>query len=92
MYLGTNVRRRDCTNENRQDTMFWGLGTEPYTKEALRIFDRLMGKWNLEISSTRRNGRKTPFSNSDCRPELDCTLYCGPELLTVYQYLIQTLR
>ena len=35
---------------------------------------------------------KTPFSNQDYRPELDCTPYCNDVLSTVYQNLIGILR
>lgn len=51
-----------------------------------------MKKYDIEPSSTRRQGRDTPFSSSDYRPELDSSEYLNDELMTVYQNLIGMLR
>ena len=92
MYLGTNVKDWEYTDDNGVNRSCWALGAESYIKEAVRIVGKLMEKYNLKYSSTRRFGRKTPFSNSDYRPELDATLYCPPETITVFQNIIGILR
>jgi hypothetical protein len=51
-----------------------------------------MKEHNLDYSSTRRNGRNTPFSNHLYRPELDDSPFCTIELHTVYQNLVGILR
>ena len=91
-YLGTDVKDWEYIDNNGQDSRFWALGAESYIKEAIRISEKLMEKHNLQYTSTKRHGRKTPFSNSDYRPELDATLYCASELITVYQNIIGILR
>ena len=92
MYLGTDVKQWEYTDSNGIIKGCWALGAESYIKEAVRICEKLMKKHNLQYSSTRRHGRKTPFSNSAYRPELDATLYCIPELITIYQNVIGILR
>ena len=92
MHLGTNVRDWKYADDNGVDNHCWALGLESYIKEAVRIIKKLMEKHNLSHSSTKRHGRKTPFSNSGYRPELDTTLYCSPELITVYQNIIDIVQ
>ena len=92
IYLGTDVRQWNFTNDKGQDSKCWALGSESYVKEATRICEKLMTTHDLKFTSTKRNGRKTPFSTQDYRPELDDTLYCDSTLLTVYQNLIGVLR
>ena len=92
MYLGTDVKYWEYSNDEGKTDHCWALGAESYIREAIRIIERLMEKHDLAYSSTKRHGRKTPFSNSDYRPELDNSLYCSHELVTVYQNIIGILR
>ena len=92
LYLGTDVRQWTYTNEKGCDAKCWALGSESYLKEAIRVCEKLMTTHDLVFTSTKRHGRKTPFSTHDYRPELDDTLYCNGELTTVYQNLIGILR
>ena len=92
MYLGTDVKDWEYTDENGNSSNCWALGAESYIKEAVRIIQNLMEKHHLSYSSTKRHGRKTPFSSSEYRPELDSSLYCQSDLITVYQNVIGILR
>ena len=58
MYLGTDVKRWDFTDDNGYNNSCWALGAESYIKEALRICEALMEKYDLKFSSTKRHGRK----------------------------------
>ena len=92
MYLGTDVKELEYTDYDGNSSKCWGLGSHSYLKEALRICDKLMKTHNLEFTSSKRSGRKSPFNHSDYRPELDASIYCDPTLITVYQNLIGILR
>jgi hypothetical protein len=92
LYLGTDVKKWKFSGEDGQGSECWALGSDSYLKEALRVCNKLMVEHDLKFTSTKRHGRKTPFSNHGYRPELDDTLYCNSELLTVYQNLIGILR
>ena len=92
MYLGNDVRKWNFTNHDGSDSDCWALGSKTYVSEALRICDKLMKEHNLTFSSTRRNGRDTPFSNNLYRPELDSSNYCSYNCMTVFQNLIGVLR
>ena len=92
IYLGTDVRQWKFSNHTGEESKCWALGSESYVKEALRVCEKLMATHDLKFTSTKRNGRKTPFSTHEYRPEMDDTNYCNGELLTVYQNLIGILR
>ena len=92
MYLGANVRRWKHQTVDGNVIESWAMGSESYCKEAIRICEKLMQDHNLTFSSTRRNGKNTPFSNHTYRPELDATALCDEELHTIYQNLIGILR
>ncbi len=92
MYLGTDIRKWKVQNEDGLGQPCWALGSSTYVKEAVRIAESQMKKHSLSYTSSRRQGRSTPFSISDYRPELDSTNLCGEELITIYQNLIGVLR
>ena len=92
IYLGANIREWFVQNEDGISIPCYGMSSSGYVKEAIRIVEALMKQYNLTYTSTRRQGRHTPFSNVDYRPELDCTTFCNDELITVYQNLIGMLR
>ena len=92
MYLGTDVKNWEYSDNEGRTNSCWALGAESYIKEAVRICKGLMDKHDLKYLSTKRNGRKTPFSNSEYRPKLDNTLYCNAKLTTVYQNIIGILQ
>ena len=92
IYLGANVRNWTVTDNEGKDINCWALGSQNYIRESLRIVDSIMEKHNLKQSSTRRQGRNTPFSSSDYRPELESSNYCSDEEITIYQNLIGMLR
>lgn len=92
IYLGSDICKDTFTNEDGEDQHCWDMGADNYVKEALRVCDALMKRHNLKFTSTRRHGRKSPFSCHQYRPELDTTNYCNPELHTVFQNIIGILR
>ena len=92
MYLGNNVRKWNFTNHDGSDSECWALGSKTYVAEAMRICEKLMTEHSLSFSSTKRNGRDTPFSNNLYRPELDSSNYCSYDGMTVFQNLIGVLR
>lgn len=49
------------------------------------ICEKLMTEHNLTFSSTKRNGRGTPFSNNLYCPELDSSNYCSYNGMTISQ-------
>ena len=83
MYLGSNVRKFILQDENGHDYKVYGMGSQTYVKESIRIVERLKKSHNLEWSSTRRQGHNSPFSSSDYCPELDSTDFIDDELITV---------
>ena len=68
------------------------MSSSSYVKESIRIVLGLMEKYNISHTSTRRNGRFSPFSSADYCPELDSTEYLNDGLITVYQNLMDMLR
>ena len=88
MYLGTDMKQWSYTENDGTQNSCWALGSCTYVKEAIRIYERLMVEHDISHSSTRKNGKNTPFSNHDYRPELDSTDLCTDTLCTVYQNLI----
>ena len=92
LYLGTDVRPWTNYNEDGNQRDCWALGSESYIKEAIRTCEHLMKTHDLSYSSTRRHGRKTPFSTHEYRPELDTSNYCNYDLTTIFQNVIGILR
>jgi hypothetical protein len=92
MYLGTDMKQWSYTGNDGTNHSCWAMGSENYIKEALKTCDKLMHDHQLQFTSTKRHGRKTPFSCHTYRPELDDTNYCDTTLLTVFQNLIGILR
>lgn len=92
MYLGTDMKKWTFTTEDGTSNACWAMGSESYIKEAIKTCEKLMHDHTLQYTSTKRHGRKTPFSCHTYRPELDDTNYCNPDLLTVFQNLIGILR
>ena len=70
----------------------WAIGSQGYVKEAIRVCEAQMKENSLTFTSTRRNGKDTPFSNTEYRPELDCTDFCSEKLANLFQQLIGILR
>ena len=92
LYLGTDLRLREYTNDDGTVSKCWAMGSQSYLKEALKVAEMQMSKHNLSHSSTRSSGRQTPFKTQDYRPELDSSNFCDPTLANVYQNLIGILR
>ena len=92
IYLGADVRKWEHQKTDGSVGTCWALGSESYVKEAVKVAEAQMKKHDLSFSSTKRQGRNTPFSDSAYRPELDSTNLCDQELSTVYQNLIGVLR
>ena len=88
MYLGTDMKKWKYTEEDGTQNWCWALGSCSYVKEAVRVSEGLMKEHSLKPSSTRKNGKNTPFSNHGYRPELDASEFCNDTLCTVYQNLI----
>lgn len=92
LYLGSDIRKMTYSNANGEDEDCWAVGADKYMKEAIRVCEDLMKKHNLQYTSTRRHGRKSPFNTHLYRPELDSSNYCNPEQHTIFQNLIGILR
>ena len=92
MYLGTDVKKWDYQRNDGTTGQCWALGANSYVKEALKVVAALSAKHSLKHTSSRKNGRLTPFDNHDYRPELDATPLCTDDLVTVYQNLIGIAR
>ena len=91
-YLGANIRKWNIIDENGHEAKCYAMSSQGYAKEAIRIVESHMNKYNLSYPSTRRHGSNTPFSNSLYRPELDQTEFCNDELASLYLNLIGMLR
>ncbi len=92
MYLGTDIREWSTQHVDGSNGNCWAIGSESYLKEAVRVAESNMSKLGLEYSSSRREGRDTPFKDPNYRPELDSTDPCTEEETTLYQNLIGMLR
>ena len=92
MYLGTDTREWTVQDENGSTITCWGVGSSSYVKEAVRTAEVNFNKHNLTYSSSKRQGRNTPFKNPDYRPELDASDICDDEKITLFQNLIGMLR
>ena len=83
-YLGAYIRKYTFSDNKNQDVEWWAIGSESYTKKAIKTVERLRKKHNLKLPSTRRHGKNSPVSNVDYKPELDYSDMCNEELFTVY--------
>jgi hypothetical protein len=92
MYLGTDTKEWQVQNDVGEIETCWAIGLESYLKEAIRTAELNIAKQNMSYSSSKREGRQTPFKHSDYRPELDVTDLCDDEKITLYQNLIGMLR
>ena len=92
IYLGANVKEWTVQDEFGKCTTCYVMGSSSYVKESIRIVENLMEKHDISHTSTRRNGRSSPFSSADYRPELDSTECLNDELMTVFQNLMGMLR
>jgi len=92
MYLGTDVRPWTYQRSDGSPAKYLALGANTYVKEAIKVVETQKIKFGINHSSTRRNGRLTPFNNSDYRPELDMTNACHSQLIQVHQNLIGVAR
>ena len=92
LYLGTDVNTTVFQRSDGSVGKCWTLSANSYVQEALNVVDMQMAKHGLKHSSTRRNGRQTPFNSDTYRPELDSSDHCDDELVSVYQNLIGILR
>ena len=92
MYLGTDVRPWTYQRSDGSSSKCWALGANTYVKEAIKVAESQKIKFGITHSSTWRNGRLTPFNNSNYRPELDVTNPCNSQLIQVYQNLIGVAR
>ena len=92
MYLGTDIRPWEYQRDDGTTGSCWALGSNSYIKEALKVIDSLCSKHNIKHSSTRRNGRLTPFSDINYRPELESSALCSDELANVYQNIVGVAR
>jgi len=92
MYLGTDIRPWTYQRSDGSSSKCWALGANTYVKEAIRVVETQKIKFGISHSSTRRNGRLSPFNNSDYRPELDMTNPCDSQLTQLYQNLIGVAR
>lgn len=92
MYLGADLRKWNYQRTDGTTGKCWAMGSSSYIKEAVKIAESQMKKHNISHSSTKKNGRQTPFDNPDYRPELDATPLCDATLANVYQNLIGVAR
>lgn len=65
MYLGANVRKWTVQDYLGQDIPCYAMGSHGYVKESIRIVEGIMHMHDLTYSSTRQQGRNTPFSSVD---------------------------
>jgi hypothetical protein len=79
IYLGADVRRWEHQKEDGSTGNCWALGSGSYVKEAVKVAEAQMKKHNLSFSSTKRQGRNTPFSDAAYRPELESSNLCNPD-------------
>ena len=91
-YLGTDIKVWKNHNDDGEENTCWAMGSSTYVKEAVRVAEAQMKKHGLSYTSSRRQGRATPFSNQEYRPELDVSEILTDDLVTVYQNLIGVLR
>ena len=61
MYLGTDTRKWTVSDEGGKEIPCWGIGSESYLKEAIQTAESNFSKLGLSYSSTRKEGRGTPF-------------------------------
>ena len=92
LYLGTDVKEYKYERDDGTTGKCWAMGSSSYIKEALKVADIHMKKHGLASLSTRRQGRNTPFTLHEYRPELEDSPFCNDELCNVYQNLIGVLR
>jgi hypothetical protein len=92
MYLGTDTHEWIVQDEDGCSRSCWGIGSGSYIKEAVRTAEANFKKLNLDYSSSKKEGRGTPFKDPDYRPELDVTELCDDEQVTLFQNLIGMLR
>ena len=92
LYLGADLRKWDYQRDDGTTGKCWAIGSNSYVKEAVKVAEAQMEKYNLNFTSSRRSGRHTPFSTIEYRPELDHTPLCDDNLANVYQNLIGVLR
>ena len=59
--LGANIKEWSLQDKDRESSKCWAQISETYAKEAVRVVEALMHKNNLEYTSTRRHGTKTPY-------------------------------
>ena len=70
----------------------WGIGSESYLKEAVKTAETNFTKLGFSYSSSRKEGRGTPFKRCDYRPELDLSEICDEDQISLFQNLIGILR
>ena len=77
MYLGTDTREWIVQDDDGLPRSCWGIGSESYVKEAVRTAESNFKKLDLDYTSSRKEGRGTPFKNPDYRLELDTSDVCN---------------
>ena len=92
MYLGTDTCNWTVSDEDGNEIPCWGIGSESYLKEAIRTAESNFSKFDLSYSSSRKEGRGTPFKRFDYRPELDMSELRNDDQVSLYQNLIGILR
>jgi hypothetical protein len=92
MYLGTDTKEWQVQGYNGEIETCWAIGSESYLKEAIRTAESNMKKEGMEYTSSKKEGRQTPFKYQDYRPELDTTDLCDDDKTSLFQNLIGMLR
>ena len=65
LYLGADLRKWDYQRDDGTTGKCWAIGSNSYVKEAVKVAEAQMEKYNLSFTSSRRSGRQTPFSSID---------------------------
>ena len=89
MYLGTNVKKWTVSNELGEDVNCYATGSYAYVKEAIRGVKERMKEHDLVFPKSKS---RTPFTNSNYRPEIDTSELCDERLIPVYQNMIGIFR
>jgi hypothetical protein len=90
--LGTDAHYWVVTDHVGSEIKCWGVGSESYIQEAVKTAEANFTKLGLLYSSSRREGRNTPFKDPDYCPELDTSEICNDVHVHLYQNLIGILR
>ena len=92
IFLGANFKQWEVSESNGSVTKAYAMSCKDYVKEAIKVVEKRMNENGFKYTSSRRHGRKTPFSSSDYRPEMDKSPLCTEKMTTLYQNCVGILR